>query len=398
MRQLACAALFVLLAAPCFAQDPAPEDLGRFHFGPLRFTPSISLSNFGVDDNVFNDPANPQQDTTGAVGPAVDFWMRAGRARISGKSADQYLYFRKFGEQRAWNTDNALRIEFPSARLTPFVSGSYVNTRERSGYEIDSRVRRADYGGAVGTELRLSGKTRLVVSGEQRQMAFDRNETFLGEALAAALDRTTTTERVNLGYALTPLTTWVLTNEVIQDRFRISSDHDANSVRVLSGFELTPFALISGRVVFGVRHFNVLNQNTPDYNGFVAETDAKYAMGATQFSIRYARDVAFSYEPTTPYYVLNDVGLTVTERVTHAWDLVGRVGRQSLAYTQTASSELSNRTDHGTQWGGGIGYRVGETLRLGLDANYYRRQAPAVVGRDYEGLRVGGSVSYGLPQ
>jgi hypothetical protein len=37
-------------------------------------------------------------------------------------------------------------------------------------------------------------------------------------------------------------------------------------------------------------------------------------------------------------------------------------------------------------------------VRLGLDANYYRRESQALVFRNFEGLRVGASISYGLPQ
>jgi hypothetical protein len=50
-------------------------------------------------------------------------------------------------------------------------------------------------------------------------------------------------------------------------------------------------------------------------------------------------------------------------------------------------------------YGGGTGYRVGQTVRLGLDVNYYRRDAPdATINRDFHGFRVGGSISYGLQQ
>ena len=49
------------------------------------------------------------------------------------------------------------------------------------------------------------------------------------------------------------------------------------------------------------------------------------------------RDVAFSYQPTQPYYTLTDVGVTVTQRVTYSWDILGRVGWQALAY-QTITS------------------------------------------------------------
>ena len=50
------------------------------------------------------------------------------------------------------------------------------------------------------------------------------------------------------------------------------------------------------------------------------------------------------------------------------------------------------------QYGAGVGYRVGQTLRLGFDAVRYRRQSSDFVLREYDGLRFGASISYGLPQ
>lgn len=283
--------------------------------------------------------------------------------------------------------------------MTPYVEGSFINAAQRSGYEIDARARRTDYIGGLGTSIRLSGKTSLGVGVREQRFAFDRDDTVLGDALSDALDRTTTSEQLTMRYALTPLTTWVITGEAIQDEFRVSHDRDARSLRALSGFELKPFALISGRVTFGVRQFDVIDERTPDYTGFVAETVARYAPRATAFDVRYARDVAFSYEINTPYYVLNDIGLAVTQRITHAWELVGRGGHQTLDYTRNLHAIAApDRTDRATEWGAGIGYRIGRTLRLGFDVNHYRRSAPDVPGHDYDGFRAGGSFSYGLPQ
>lgn len=341
---------------------------------------------------------NPRSDTTGAFGPAIQVWAGEGRIRLSGSSTNEYHYFKTYTGQRAWNTTNQFRFEMPSARISPIAEGSYVNAAERSGYEIDARARRIDYGGMLGAALRFSAKTGLEVSVRQQRFAYDRSDEALGVALSDALDRTTNIEQASFRHALTPLTTWVTTGEAIQDEFRVSADKDARSIRVLSGFELKPFALISGRVVFGARRFNVIDARTPDYTGFVAEATARYAVRATAVDVRYNRDVMFSYETDTPYYLLGDLGLAVTQRLTRDWDLVGRGGRQRLDYTRSAATAAADRVDRGTEWGGGVGYRVGHTLRLGFDVNHYRRSAPDAPGHEYDGFRAGGSVTYGLPQ
>lgn len=357
------------------------------------------MSNLGVDSNVFNEIDDPKRDTTAAVGPAVALWMKLGQARLSGRTSGQYLYFKQYDNQRSWNTENEGRLELPLARLTPYVSGLYINSRERPGFEIDARARRRDQTVRGGFDLRLSGKTRLDISGGETRFAYDRNETFLGSTLADALDRTATIEQLQLRYSLTPLTTFVLTTEGIQDRFAVTDDRNANSIRLMSGFEFKPFALIAGKVSVGYRHFDILNDLAPDYDGVVASVDARYALAATQIQAKINRDITYSFESSEPYYTLTDLSLTVIERITSVWDLVGRGGEQWLAYRSSGAARATpNRVDRGSLFGAGIGYRLGDTVRLGLDANFYRRRSQASRQRNYEGLRFGVSVSYGLPQ
>jgi len=79
--------------------------------------------------------------------------------------------------------------------------------------------------------------------------------------------------------------------------------------------------------------------------------------------------------------------------------LVGRVGWQSLAYQQfglTADSTAPDHVDRGRQYGAGFGYRVAHTVRFGFDAIYYARTSQVDSTRNYNGLRYGFSISYGL--
>jgi hypothetical protein len=395
----ACLIMVAAAASRASAQEPDPAQEGRFRLGPLRFTPSIALSNLGVDDNVFNDDLDPKQDTTAAVGPAVKLWMHAGRSRLSGQASGQYLYFRRYENQRTWNTTDELKWEFPLGRVTPFIGGSYTNTKERPGFEIDSRAHQHADAVRLGTSVRLSGVTSLVLTGTRTTTAFDEGETFLGADLATALNRTSQSEELQLRFKLTPLTTLVLAAEGLQDRFTFNPIRDSNSIRVLPGFELKPSALISGKVFVGFRKFDALSAAVPDYTGPVASVDATYVAGATRLAVRVSRDLNYSFEPKDPYYALTDLGLTITERLTRSWDFVARGGRQLLDYEQlTSVAGATRRTDVIRQYGGGLGYRVGQTLRLGFDAMYYRRHSSEGSQRDFKGFRYGASISYGLPQ
>ena len=47
------------------------------------------------------------------------------------------------------------------------------------------------------------------------------------------------------------------------------------------------------------------------------------------------------------------------------------------------------------QYGFGGGYRLGETVRFGVDANHVERDSE-LPGRAYEGWRIGGTIDYGV--
>ena len=400
VRVIALVSLFLAGAAGAFAQEERDSsEAARFHWGALRFTPGISIDNIGFDNNIFNDSEHPVSDSTAGVGPAINLWTRIGPLRITEKSAGQYLYFNQFENQRSWNTANELRLEWPMARLKPFAIGGYTNAKQRPGFEIDARVRASNNIATLGTDIRLSGKTTLVLSGTRSTTAFDQKETTIGNDLASALNRYSDTETMELRYRLTPLTTFVLGSDATQDRFEIEHLRNTDSFTIRPGFEFKPFALIAGKVSVGFRHFNVLNEQVQDYQGIVAAVDAKYVLTtSTQLAARVNRDIAFSFDDVLPYYALTDSGLTITQRLTGSWDVMARGGFQTLAY-RAARPEFVDaaRTDRGQMYGLGIGYRVGETLRIGIDVNYYLRRSP-LTQRNYDGLRVGASVSYGILQ
>jgi Putative beta-barrel porin 2 len=378
-----------------------PSETARFRLGPLRFTPSISLTNLGVDTNVFNESTNPKQDTIGAIGPAANLWMHMGPSLFTGKASVEYLYFDRYESQRAWNQSHRLKWEVPLGRFIPFAIGDYANTKNRTGYEIDSRVRQKDQRVGLGTEMELSGQWRLIMAATRSLLAYDRHESLLAEDLSTSLDRWTNAEKLQLRYRLTPLTTFLVNAEAAQDRFVYDELRNTNSIAVLPGFEMKPSALISGKVNIGFRTFTPLREVIPEYRGPVASVDATFVARATRLGLKVGRDVSYSYQKNLPYYTLTDVMLQLTERLSYTWDVVLQGGRQTLDYAviRTALLTTDPQVDTIHQYGAGIGYRVGHTVRFGVDGIYFRRRSNAVpLQRDCEGLRIAASATYGLPQ
>lgn len=392
------------LATLAFAQGiappptlPDPEQVGRFRLGFIRFTPSVVLTNLGVDTNVFNELADPKEDVTMSLGPKAEFWSRLGpRARLYGSTGVDYQYFREYDSQRSFGTSNIVRLDVDLGRLTPFGEGTYVNTRIRPGFEIDTRARREDLSGRVGLGVRVQSKTQLLAWVREQQYRFDAGETFLDIDLSVALDRDSSYRGGGAQVELTPLTTFLVEYEAGEDRFVRSPERDADTYKVVSGFKFKPFALVDGSLSMGYRSFKTLDRLVPDFGGFIAAIELGYNLRATRFIGQFNRDVTYSFETIEPYYLQTDWGIAATQKVTSDWDVVGRFGRYTLDYETVGLPGATRRSDTGNRYGGGIGYTLGEYIRLGFDVNYMDRTSEADITRNYDGVRAGFSLTYGL--
>lgn len=411
IRALAFACAIVGAAGSAWAQAPNggsavvsfddtedPTTRARFHVGILHFTPALAITNVGVDSNVFNSATDPRQDTTAGVGPIVNLFVRMRRARLSGSIGGQYLYFKTYANQRAWNTANSLRFELPLSRIRPFVTGGYLRTRDRSGYEVDSRLQQSQATWSSGVAIRLGARASLTLDGGQQFIRFDSNQIYRQINIADALNRRTDTQRAQFAKALTPLTTWVVNVETIQDRFVGDRARNADSVRATTGFELKPAALIAGRAVVGYRRFNVLDSAAPDYQGLVASASASMVLGRARFSLTELRDVSYAFDRRFPFAVQTTTAFEAQRRLGRAWDVVGRTTLNLMSYRAALASDRERPVDRAVLYGGGLGYTVGRTLRVGLNGDSVTRTTQSSLTSDYSGFRVGLSLSYGLSQ
>jgi hypothetical protein len=388
-----------LVAAPARAQsvDEDPSSTARLRLGPLAVTPSIALTNLGIDTNVFNEERQPKRDFTATLAPQAEAWLRLGRARLSSRTRAEYVYFQKYVGERSVNTDSQVRLELPLNRVRPFVEASFLNSRQRPGYEIDARARRIEESMMLGGEIRILGKTWLELAGHRSRVDFDADAEFRGTRLRDVLNRDVERVSAALRYRLTPLTTIILVADAQRDRFDLSPARDSKSLRIIPGVEFAPRALVSGRAFLGYRRFDALGAGVPDTGGLNASVDLGYALrGFTRFAVRAERDVSYSFEVSEPYYLLTGISGSVTQVITRSWDVKVTGGHQRLDYRSIAVRDArSTRVDRLVSYGAGVGYRITRGTRLGLDVDYFRRQTD-LAARQYEGLRAGTSITYGL--
>ena len=392
----------LLLACACVSTTPAraqddPVETARVQFGPLGLTPTIALTNLGVDSNVFNTFEDPKKDFTFTLSPGMDLFFRAGPSRLEVTSRADLVYFHEYSSERSLDGDVDGRWEIRWNRITPWVAAGYSSGRQRVGYEIDVRSRRdiRDYAGGI--EARVASKTRIAASAQRTSYRYDADALFFGTSLQDVLNRESDTFGLQYRQSLSVLTTFVVHGERMRDTFEFSPERDAESTRVMAGFDLGDQALVAGRGRVGYRTYKNISGAVDDFTGLVANYGvAVNVAGRTRLEVAGSRDVNHSYELAYPYYVLTGATLTGTPRLTDSWDIQGRIGLQRLAYraADDAVGALPDRLDRYRLYGGGVGYHLGRDIRIGVNVDRQHRTSP-VRSRDYDGYRIGSSITYG---
>jgi hypothetical protein len=391
--------LTTLISAASASAQPSDEPLerARLHVGPLGLTPSVALTGFGIDTNVFNEFEDSKSDFTFTLSPQLDTWLRAGRSRLHVAGRSDLVYFHRYASERSVDGAVETRLEIRSSRVTPWFTGAFSSGRQRFGYEVDLRFRRTSRELGAGLDARVTARTRAGVWARQSTYTHEEDAVYLGSRLRDALDRRTEALGADVRYALTPLTTVVLSAEGARDRFEYSPARDADSWRMTAGFDLSRFALIGGSGRVGYRRFVGVGGGLPTYSGIVASVAATTTFrGRTHLEISSERDVNYSWEYLYPYFVLTGATITATPQLTPRWDVRGRAGVHRLAYRAAIGMPdlLPERVDRFEVFGAGIGYRIASGVRFGVMLDRERRVSPLRV-RAYEGYRTGLTVTYG---
>ena len=392
--------IFAASATSAWAQGGPPDpDSVRVRIGPLSLNPTISLTNLGVDGNVFNEPEdqNPKKDFTATITPATDLWLHMGPTWITANIKDDFVWFRKYASERSVNNAYTAAWLVPLNRVNFNVGVLRRSGRERPGFEIDARSQHTATGYNALAEVRALSKTFFGVTARRQKEDYDKAAVFLGSSLNYELNRVTTDIGLTIRHALTPLTTITLSGTRSQDRFDFNPLRDSNSTSVTANVSFDPLALLKGSATVGYRSFRPLEPGLEDFTGTTAAVNLSYvALGTTRFSASVTRDVQYSYDVNQPYYLQTGVNGSIAQQIFGPFDVVGRAGTAVLAYRDRAGTlvEVSGRVDRNRTYGFGVGYHMGRDLRLGFNVDKDRRISD-VSRRQYNNLRIGTSITYG---
>ncbi len=396
VRLLACLLLTWWLPAAAAAQTASDEtERPAMKFGPLEVRPRLVFSNVGVDNNVFNERDNPKSDFTLTVKPDVELAINPGRLRLTYLSGTEFVYFRKYKDERSANRNFSTRAELDLTVLKPFASYSTAHTSARAGSEIDERARRHPRQATAGTRVVLASRTSLMLSASRRWEEYNPNESFRGVSLATALNSETHAYEGSFSVALTPLTSLSIAAVQEQTRFEFSPVRDADSLRVGPMLSFSPLGLLSGTASVGYRRLNGKDTALADFSGFVASGTLGVVLGGRyKIDTAFTRDVVYSYEPGLPYYLRSGGRATLGTQVAGGLDVRITGGREVMRYRALAGGS-SPGPDTVNIYGAGFGYRIANRVQFTLMAEYTDRRSTWDPNREYDNNRIFATLNWG---
>jgi hypothetical protein len=371
----------------------------RFLFGPLGWTPTLTLREAGVDSNVFNSPRTetPKHDVTGSLTPSVDSVLRLGVMELATQGRADFLYFERYTNERAINGRVAGRMQFPTAtRVHPVLSGSWERAKERSSNEIDIRAPRMEMAYSVGLETQVTPGSSVRVTVGRSDLRYDQGANFHGVDLATKLNRQAKSANLTFRGNLTPLTTLVAVLDGARDGFTFDASHNSDNLRGSAGFEFAADAVIRGRAVVGYHKMLPRGSDTSmNFAGWTSGIDLSYTLlGRTRFAGRMSRDTSYSALDDRAFYVSMIRGLEVTHNLVGPIDLELRGSREKLDYAATTFQPA--RTDYAETLGGGLVIRISMQSRIGFYYDDQQRHSSAGPMWEYGRRHVYTSVTYGF--
>lgn len=399
-RMLAVLLLVVSPAADAIAQQSAlatlpeePPTLVQYYLGPFSINPNLSVPEFGVDSNIFNESTSPKEDYILKIKPDIDLFADVGIFRVSAQAGAAFSYFHRYRSERSLGQNLRGRVTARLSRVRPWVGGASVVTHDRTDPEIDARVRRTDTELAAGAQFEVSPIVRLGVSANRVDLRYGDLAAFRGMSLAPALDRRTDAVAASLRLQATPFTSVTFNGYASRDTFELAPDRDARSRGGDIEVAFSPEAIIRGKVSLGFRDFRPDDSVLDAYRGLTGRGAlTAIILGRGLLGLNYLRDVRYSFDRTQGYYVETGGDVVYTHRVVGPFDVQVRTSLQRLDFDATPLISARHELLHTYQIG--AGYALENRSRIGLSYEYAKRVGETYADRPFARRRLFGSYSY----
>ena len=349
--------------------------------GPFRLYPVFTLKNIGYDDNIyFEGPA--VTDYTGAVSPSITCYLPVrGTLILSFMDNPEYLYYWKEKNQRTFTNSYALGLKYLLFHRFVLSAGyRHSEYREPVSSELFRLSTNITTGYDVGFFYETARKTSIGVAGEI--LTFGYQDIAAGAnslPLSQTLNRQEKRARFEFYYQLYPESFFFTQVGYTDYKFQNiqSTRRNASSYSGLMGIRFPLAGFIRGLLSFGYRRFNPSAEGQKPFSGFFGNTGLEMRRGKFGVRLRYARDIFFSYDPASYYYVDHNYGLGASYYLTDFLRLDYNYSQGIMDYPQairvlTAEGDPGEAFRKDRQIGHSVGWtvRIYREIGLGLVWNY----------------------------
>ena len=388
----------ILSATSATAQITAPREAAQIAFGPVSLYPTLQIVDAGLDENVFNDGTQPQEDFTFTVNSRLLTVVRLGLNELLFQTGNDYVWFRDFEQERSNNANYAMRFNLSASRLKPYIGFERTRTRARRSAEIDARARRLERSVVGGLGFDVTTRTSLTASARLDDSTYDDGEVFRGVALDAALNRTGRTFDAGVRYAVTPLTTLSVLAGYDDQTFPESHVRDVKRYTVGPTVEFSPDAIIRGRATAVVERFLPNDPTLGDRTGIAYTASLNWALyERTTFDLSAGRNISYSYLDTEPYYLSNSARLTVGQPIYGPVQIYGGVDWERMAYRwqRGAPADAQDRVDTMRSGSAGVAVNLGRGFGVRVGVEKTQRRSIEDPRQNFHRTRVLASVVMG---
>ena len=137
-----------------------------------------------------------------------------------------------------------------------------------------------------------------------------------------------------------------------------------------------PLALIAGAFAVAYSDFNLASATVPAYSGVTFTGELSHVPRDTdEAQVRCAAGLEYSYDSTDPYYVQTAFNVEFAQLDLRSGRFRRASRRARLDYRSQTDVVLPvpNHLDEVNSFGGGLGYHIGRSLRVGFNADMIRR-------------------------
>jgi hypothetical protein len=370
----------LMLPAAAHAQLSAPHERAQIEYGPVSLYPSLQIVDAGKDSNVFDDNEHPKEDYTFTLASRALVVTKLGANELMFSTGSDYVWFHQYDQERSSNAISSLRFNLSASRFKPFLGAERLRTRARPSAEIELRARRLERSAIVGSNFNLTDRTAITMSATASDSTYEKGERFRGVDLKDSLDHQDRSYTGGVRYAVTPLTTMVLTGTYGESIFP-GHLRDAKIYTIAPAFEFSPDAGLRGRAMAGIQQFKPDDPAFAPFTGLTFSAGVNWTLwGRTGFDVQAQRNVNYSYKDTEPYYLLTSGRVGITQKFFGPFDLIGAVERQFLSYRfrrgAVPGADFDPAEAARNVAVGGVGIALGRGFKIVVSAEHTIRKSP----------------------